>query len=129
MESIDFILFVGMVVACASSFWYGYKTGIAGQLKKILGKLEMLEQEIIKRDIAHLLRKWKIIAEKPLADHSKIVDINKRTLIVEVDHPGWMQYLRLIEKKILKKIGKFYPNLDIDGFYICISKIDITNDN
>ena len=45
--------------------------------------------------------------------HSKITDINKGALLVEVDHPGWMQQLRMRQERILKKIASEYPDLGI----------------
>ena len=44
---------------------------------------------------------WTEIAGKDLAAHSKIYDISKGTVLVSVDHPGWMQMIQLQKRPIL----------------------------
>lgn len=48
-----------------------------------------------------------------LAEHSKVVDLKNEILIVEVDHPGWMELLQLHKKFILKGLNMNMPNLKI----------------
>ncbi|RKX74059.1 MAG: hypothetical protein DRP87_17715 [Spirochaetes bacterium] len=58
-------------------------------------------------------RSWSHIAGEDLSAHSDVVDINNNTVIVEVDHPGWMQMLQMNQKSLLREIKKMYPELHI----------------
>lgn len=48
-----------------------------------------------------------------LAEHSKVVDLKNGILIVEVEHPGWMELLQLHKKFILKGLNMNMTNLKI----------------
>jgi len=60
-----------------------------------------------------IFRDWEFIIGKKIYGHSRIIDIIDHVLIIEVDHPGWLQIMTLKEKEILKKIGQKYPELEI----------------
>jgi predicted nucleic acid-binding Zn ribbon protein len=47
---------------------------------------------------------WKKVVGKKIAERSQAVDVNEKTLIVEVDNNVWMQELSLLKPKILKKL-------------------------
>lgn len=57
---------------------------------------------------------WEKTAGKKLAEYSRIVDLNRKTLVVEVDHPAIIQLLQIRYREILQKIRKKYPELEID---------------
>jgi hypothetical protein len=63
---------------------------------------------------------WERIVGRKLFGHTKIADIKNHSLLVEVDHSGWMQILRLNERHILKKIKKYYPELEIHSIKIVV---------
>ena len=44
---------------------------------------------------AALFREWAAVAGPGLADHSRLVDVRDGVLMVEVDHPGWLQMAHL----------------------------------
>lgn len=48
-----------------------------------------------------------------LAEHSKVVDFKNGILIIEVEHPGWMELLQLHKKFILKGLNLDMPSLKI----------------
>ena len=56
---------------------------------------------------------WKRIAGTDIAAHSRVKDIQHGAIIIEVDHPGWVQMIRLKERRILTSIQKRYPELNI----------------
>jgi len=56
---------------------------------------------------------WRKIAGDDIAGHSRIVDLRNGTLVVELDHPGWMQMLNIKHDEILGKLKAKYPTLGI----------------
>ena len=56
---------------------------------------------------------WKRMAGDDIAAHSAVKDIQNGALLIEVDHPGWVQMIRLKERSILSAIQKRYPELEI----------------
>ena len=63
---------------------------------------------------------WKQIVGERLADHSKPKSIMHHCLIVSTEHSGWIQLLQLNQEKILARISKNYPELDITGLAFTI---------
>jgi hypothetical protein len=65
-------------------------------------------------------------------DHSKIVDLKSTSsnvknnlLIVEADHPGWIQILQTKESKLLSDIQKEFSNLNISGIVFKLSNMPL----
>jgi len=56
---------------------------------------------------------WKEIVGLDLFAHSNPVDIQNNTLLIEADHPGWMQMLNLRKSEILRTIRQKFPQLQI----------------
>jgi hypothetical protein len=56
---------------------------------------------------------WEQIAGDSLAEHSRVHELRQQNLIVDVDHPGWMQHLLLRKGAILAKLRRQYPQLAI----------------
>jgi len=50
-----------------------------------------------------------------LASHSHIVDLKNGSLLVEADHPGWIQMLQMYKKFILTGLKKLCPELEINS--------------
>ncbi|MBR5400663.1 MAG: DUF721 domain-containing protein [Treponema sp.] len=48
-----------------------------------------------------------------LASNTRVLDLNKGVLIIESDHPGWIQYLKFYQKFILKGLEMESPDLKI----------------
>ncbi|MBI9103551.1 MAG: DUF721 domain-containing protein [Spirochaetales bacterium] len=63
-------------------------------------------------------KSWPTIAGQDLAAHSKVKDIEGTTLIIEVDHSGWIQILQMKKKYILGAVKKQYPELSITDIRI-----------
>jgi len=53
-------------------------------------------------------------------DHSKIKDLNKGVLSIEVDHPGWKQILQTKQSKLLYDFSYRFPKLKITGLSLIL---------
>lgn len=58
---------------------------------------------------------WKQIAGERLAAHSRVVEIEKGFLIVEAEHPGWIQLLQLRQTELLDSVRNRFPELALRG--------------
>jgi len=58
---------------------------------------------------------WERAAGERLSAHSRPVDVRNGIVIVEADHPGWVQLLQLEQKRILDAIKRSFPELGISG--------------
>jgi predicted nucleic acid-binding Zn ribbon protein len=58
---------------------------------------------------------WERAAGERLSAHSRPVDVRNGIVIVEADHPGWVQLLQLDQKRILDAIKRSFPELEITG--------------
>ena len=91
-------------------------------LKKLLDKNEVT----LNNNYNSFFKSWDKIAGEPLSAYSKVIDISRNQLIVQVDHPGWMQMFQFKERKILKEIQKNYPELKIKAlkFILADKKVE-----
>jgi hypothetical protein len=70
----------------------------------------------------NLIRGWEQCLDPKDCGHSKIVDFVQNSLLVEVDHPAWLQVLKLKETIILKKLKIQFPELNIRYIKFFIKK-------
>ena len=68
-----------------------------------------------------LFRGWQDIAGISLAEHSRVYDFRNNDVLVEVDHPGWMQILHFRTRKILARLKRLYPELEINDLKIKVN--------
>lgn len=47
-----------------------------------------------------------------LSYHSRVVDLKAGILFIEVDHPGWIEFLNIHKYPILIKLRKKFPETD-----------------
>src|SRR6056297_3076697 len=66
---------------------------------------------------------WKQLAGINISAHTRPRDIRNRVLIVEADHPGWVQLLHMQKRPILKKIRREFPQLDITDLRIVVGEL------
>ncbi|GHV67064.1 hypothetical protein AGMMS49928_03250 [Spirochaetia bacterium] len=52
------------------------------------------------------------------ADHSRIAELEKKTVRVEADHPGWVQIIQTKEKEILAALQRGFSDFDIRGISV-----------
>jgi hypothetical protein len=48
-----------------------------------------------------------------LHDHSRVREIDKQKLIIETDHPGWIQILQFRQRQLLASAQRRFPSLEI----------------
>ena len=63
---------------------------------------------------------WADIAGEDAAFHVVPRDIRDGTLILEADHPGWSQKMRMMQGGILRKIQSRYPELEVRRIHLRI---------
>jgi predicted nucleic acid-binding Zn ribbon protein len=51
---------------------------------------------------APLFRGWEEIAGSELGSRSRVVEVEDGVIVVEVDHPGWLQMLQLRKRSLLQ---------------------------
>ena len=54
--------------------------------------------------------------------HSRIVDLEGSVLLVEADHPGWIQLLQTKQRDLLDAARKRFPQINLTGISIKLSK-------
>jgi len=59
---------------------------------------------------APLFRGWEDIAGSELGSRSRVVEIEDGVIVVEVDHPGWLQMLSLKKRALLEAARTAVPN-------------------
>ena len=67
---------------------------------------------------------WNDITEKngiaAASAHSRIKDLDKGIVLIEMDHPGWKQILQTKQSKILNDFRIRFPQLDISGISLML---------
>jgi predicted nucleic acid-binding Zn ribbon protein len=62
-----------------------------------------------------LFREWSTIAGEGLSRHTRLVDVQNGILLVEVDHPGWLQMLQLRQAGLLEAARRAAPQASVEG--------------
>jgi hypothetical protein len=74
---------------------------------------------------SQLFSSWSAIVTEvrmpSLADHSWIRELEKSVLLVEADHPGWIQLLQTKQSDLLKALRRRFPAEKLSGisFRLC----------
>jgi hypothetical protein len=81
---------------------------------------------------AKLFSSWSSIIEEvdknkrkrinAVADHSRIVELERYILLIEADHPGWIQILQTKQNELLAITQKRFPDLTIRGIAFRLSR-------
>lgn len=95
----------------------------AGDLLKNLSIFKNIDSGSAEKYTA-VFKSWEKIAGLKLADYSRIVDLNHKTLVVEVDHPGIMQLLQMKYSEILRRLRHHYPQLEIADIRMFVKNPD-----
>jgi len=73
-----------------------------------------------------LFNSWADITAKngiaAAADHSRIKDLDRGILLIEMDHPGWKQILQTKQSKLLNDFRYRFPQMDITGIALMLAK-------
>jgi predicted nucleic acid-binding Zn ribbon protein len=65
-----------------------------------------------------LFARWKSIVGDSMAAHARLVDVRNGVLIVEVDHPGWLQMVRLRQDALLEAARGAVPAVSLEGIRV-----------
>jgi len=88
----------------------------AGEILSVLFDEKFMKKA---QDASELFSSWADITEKngmaSAGDHSRIKDLNKGVILIEVDHPGWKQILQTKQSKFLHDFRYRFPELNIEG--------------
>ena len=57
-----------------------------------------------------------------VAEHSRIGELERGVLLVEADHPGWIQILQTKQGELLSEVQKRYPDMDIRSIAFRLSR-------
>jgi hypothetical protein len=74
------------------------------------------------RGYSELFSSWQSIAGDNLAAHSRIRELEHSVLLVEADHPGWIQILQTREKNLLDALRRRFPDQNITGISFRLSR-------
>jgi hypothetical protein len=82
------------------------------------------------RRTAGLLTSWAAAAKavnlSAAADHSRIRELEHKILVIEAEHPGWVQLLQTKQNQLLEYVQRKFPELPIQGISFCLSREPIS---
>lgn len=59
-------------------------------------------------------------------DHSRIREFEHGVLVIEAEHPGWVQILQTKQKQLLYSVQRKFPELNVMGLSFCLSRSRIS---
>jgi predicted nucleic acid-binding Zn ribbon protein len=62
-----------------------------------------------------LFSRWPEIVGDAMAAHARLTDVQEGFLIVDVDHPGWIQMVRLRQAALLDAARRAAPGASVEG--------------
>jgi predicted nucleic acid-binding Zn ribbon protein len=65
-----------------------------------------------------LFKEWRKIAGEGIASHARLIDIQNGILLVEVDHPGWLQLVQMKSAALLAAARATAPLAVVEGLKI-----------
>jgi len=75
-----------------------------------------------------LFNSWEDITAKngiaAASAHSRIKNLEKGILLIEMDHPGWKQILQTKQSKLLNDFRYRFPDMNICGIALMLGKSD-----
>ena len=71
---------------------------------------------------ARIYRVWDDILGHDLAGRARLRDIDRGRLLVEVDHPAWMQLVQMRQRQILRRVARRFPALGITRLHLLVSR-------
>ncbi len=73
-----------------------------------------------------LFREWDRVAGTTLAAHARLVDVRNGILLVEVDHPGWLQMIQLRKTALLEAARRVAPLASVEGMKLRVGVGDVS---
>ena len=68
-----------------------------------------------------LFRSWQPIVGERIAAHAQPVDVRGHSLVVEADHPGWVQMVMMQRSRIIGELSRRFPQLEITGLTVRVA--------
>jgi hypothetical protein len=65
--------------------------------------------------VSEFFKSWRNIAGERLSSHSRVVEVENGIVIVEAEHPSWIQLLQMRQEEMLCAIEKGWPELAVKG--------------
>jgi hypothetical protein len=65
--------------------------------------------------VSSFFKSWRHIAGERLCAHSRVAEVDKGIVMVEADHPSWIQLLQMRQEEMLEAIRRGWPELEIKG--------------
>jgi hypothetical protein len=95
----------------------------AGELLSAFFDEKLLDKA---RHYSDLFSSWARITEKSgipaAAAYSRLKEFDRGVILIEADHPGWVQILQTGEQRLLRNARRFFPELDIRGISFMLSR-------
>ena len=83
-------------------------------LKELFASMKITERKETLFDV------WPDLVGEEAAEHLKIQDIKGKMLILEADHPGWIQVAQLRKNEFLAKIKERFPDKYINNIKVSL---------
>jgi hypothetical protein len=101
--------------------WYADFMKTAGDILSVLFDKGFVEKA---QGYSRFFDSWTDITAKngiaAAADHSRIKDLDRGVVLIEIDHPGWKQVLQTKQSKLLNDFRIRFPQLDISGISLML---------
>ena len=83
-------------------------------LKELFSNMRITKRE------ENIFEAWPQLVGEEAAEHLKIQDIKGKTLLLEADHPGWIQVAQLRKNEFLAKIKERFPDKYINNIKVSL---------
>jgi hypothetical protein len=95
----------------------------AGELLSVFFDEKLLKKA---KNYSDLFSSWARISEKAgiaaAAGYSRLKEFERGLILIEADHPGWVQILQTKEQRLLENARRLFPELDIRGISFMLSR-------
>jgi hypothetical protein len=95
----------------------------AGELLSVFFDEKLLKKA---KNYSDLFSSWTRITEKAgiaaAVAYSRLKEFERGVILIEADHPGWVQILQTEEQKLLRNAQRLFPELDIRGISFMLSR-------
>ena len=54
--------------------------------------------------------------------HSRIAELERSVLLIEADHPGWIQLLQTKQRELLEAVRSRFPDIHLTGISFRLSR-------
>ena len=102
----------------------------AGEILSVLFDKQFVEKA---QGYSKLFDSWEDITAKngiaSASAHSRIKDLDRGLLLVEMDHPGWKQILQTKQSKLLNDFRLRFPEMNISGISLILGSGSSSNES